>query len=451
MFETLSESFKGAINKLRFSDDEKALKKALDQLKKSLLKSDVHFKVVKELIANIERDTKKSSIGKDNFLKAIEDNLLGVLQTAGHQGFVYAPQGVTTVLMMGLQGSGKTTTSGKLAYHLKQRNKKVLLCACDLHRLAAVEQLKQIASQIEVDIFYDEDSQNIADIAKKAKAKATKEQYDVLIIDSAGRIAIDEPLMNELITLEKTVQPNEKFYVADSLTGQEASKNATIFNEKVGISGVILTKYDGDSKGGIAISIAHQVKIPLRFIGSGEKMPDLEAFLPDRIVSRLLGQGDIEGLSEKASLVVKEQEIKKITKKMKKGQFNFNDYLQQIENVKKMGSLKSLVSMIPGMDKGLKSQIADLDLDNSKEIKVLKSAINSMTPKERENPDLLMKNNTRKRRIANGAGIDIIEVNRLLKQMHHASKMAKKLSGGNMKNLESMMSQMSAGGRPRGI
>jgi signal recognition particle subunit SRP54 len=448
MFDVISNSFKSTINKLRFSDDEKALKKALDFLKKSLLKSDIHFKVVKELISNIEKDTKLTQIGKESFLKAVKKNLLNILHTAGNQGFVYSNTGLTTVLMIGLQGSGKTTTSSKLAYYLKQRNKKVLLCACDLQRLAAVEQLKQLALEIEVDIFFDEGEKDPAKIAKKAQQKAKDEQYDVLIVDTAGRISIDDELMNELENVSNTINPDEKFYVADSLTGQDASKNAINFNEKIKITGVILTKHDGDSKGGTAISIAQLVQVPLRFLGIGEKPQDFEVFIPDRIVSLLVGEGDIEGLSEKASTIMNDTDMKNISKKMKKGQFNFNDFLEQIENISKMGNLKSMLSMMPGMG-NIKEKLANVDLDNSKEIKVLKCAVSSMTPKERENPDLLMKNNSRKRRIAMGAGIETSDVNKMLKQFKQSSKMAKKLSGGGMKNLESMMANMgNNGARP---
>ena len=285
------------------------------------------------------------------------------------------------------------------------------------------------------------------ELVKTAKNKAIKEHYDILLVDTAGRTSIDEALMQQLDDICAILDPFEKLYVADSMTGQDASKTAQLFHEKLGITGVILSKYDGDSKGGIALSMAHQVGVPLRFVGVGEKPQDFEIFLPDRVTSRFVGEGDLQGLAEKAAGVISEQEVKAVTKKIKKGQFNFNDFLSQIENVKNMGNLQSLMSMVPGMSQ-MKDKLANLDLDNSKEIRVFRSAISSMTPKERENPDLLMKNNTRKRRIALGAGLEISEVNRMLKQFHHSAKMAKKLSGGGMKGLESMMSQMSAQQRP---
>lgn len=437
MFDSLTQSFKTAINKIRFSDDEKSLKKALDELKKSLLGADVHHKVVKALLHEVEFETKRLGIGKENFMMALQKHLEAILSTAGNQGFVYAPKGPTVVLMTGLQGSGKTTTTGKLATYLKQRGKKVLVAACDLQRLAAVEQLRQIATSIEVDIFADEGSQNPVDVAIRAAQKAQAGLYDVLLIDSAGRLAIDDALMDELAAIKKAVTPYETFYVADSLTGQDGVRTAEMFHEKIGITGVLLSKYDGDSKGGVALGIAYQVKVPLRFIGTGEKPADFEPFLPDRITSRLMGAGDVASLAEKMSAVVDEKEAKKITKKIKKGEFNFNDFLDQLESMKKLGSLKSLIGMIPGMS-NIAQAVKDVDLDNSKEVKRIRAMIMSMTPKERETPSLL--STTRKQRIAKGAGLSIVEVNRFLKQFDNASKLAKKFSTkGGMNDLMSML------------
>jgi len=447
VFESLSNSFQNAINKIRFKDDEKALKRALDELKKSLLKADVHHKVVKELLSVVERETKRKGIGKENFLKALKKELTEILTAPGKQGFVYSPTPPTVVMMAGLQGSGKTTTSGKLAYYLKLRKKRVLLAAADLQRLAAVEQLRQIADQIEVDVFADESINDPVEVAKRALEKAKEGNYDVLIVDTAGRLAIDQELMDEIKRVKEILQPDEIFYVADSLTGQDAVRSAAAFNKELGLTGVILSKYDGDSKGGVALGIAKQVGVPLRFIGSGEKMPDLEVFIPDRIVGRLMGAGDIESLAEKASAVIDEKEAKRVAKKIKKGQFNFNDFLEQLEQMKKLGSLKSLIGMIPGMNK-MAGAIKDLDLENSGEIKKIKALISSMTPKERENPDLL--NNSRKRRLAQGAGLSQMEVNKVLKQFKNAAKMAKKFSGKKgMQDLQNMMSQMQGGGFPR--
>ena len=439
MFEALTDSFRSTINKIRFADDEKALKKALDNLKKSLLKADVHHKVVRELLKQVELETKKRGIGKESFLWALKENLTQVLTAPGHYGFVFSSKPPTVVLMAGLQGSGKTTTTVKLANYLKLRKKKVLVAACDLQRMAAIEQLKQLTEQNDIDLYYNENEKDPVKIAKEALSKAKKALYDVVLVDTAGRLAIDEELMEQIQDIKKALNPHEIFYVADSMTGQDAVRSAATFNEKLKLSGVILSKYDGDSKGGIALGIAKQIGIPLRFIGIGEKVPDLEVFVPDRIVSRLMGEGDIEGLAEKTSAIIDDKQVKKITKKIKKGSFNFNDFLEQLESMKKLGNLKSLVGMIPGLSK-MAGSLKDMDLENSKEIKRIKAMISSMTLKERENPTLL--NNSRKRRIAKGAGLSQIEVNRFLKQFQNAAKMAKKFSGKKgMQDLQNLLSQ----------
>ena len=447
MFDTLTDSFKNAIGKIRFHDDEKALKKALGELKKSLLKSDVHHKVVKELISVVETETRANGIGKDNFLKSISNELTRVLSVKGNQGFVFASKPPTVVLMIGLQGSGKTTTTGKLAYFLKeQKKKKVLVVAGDLQRLAAVEQLRQITAQIDVTLIADEDK-TPQEIVKEGLEKARNELYDVVLIDTAGRLAIDDELMDELKSIKDIAQPDELFYVADAMTGQDAVRTATTFKEKIGITGVVLSKFDGDGKGGISLGLSSQVGVPLRFIGNGEKMPDLEQFIPQRIVTRVMGGGDLESLAEKTSAIIDEKEARKLTAKIKKGQFNFNDFLNQMEQMKKIGSMKSMLGMIPGMS-GMAKQLENIDLDNSSEVKSIKAMISSMTPKERENPDLL--NNTRKRRIAAGAGMGQVQVNRIMKQFKSAAKMAKRLSGKNgMKQMQDIMAQMNGGGIPR--
>jgi signal recognition particle subunit SRP54 len=445
MFDTLTDSFKNAIGKIRFHDDDKALKKATTELKKSLLKADVHHKVVKDLIATVETETKKNGVGKDNFLKALQDKLTDILTIEGaSKGFTFASKPPTVVLMIGLQGSGKTTTTGKLAYFLKeQKKKKVLVVAADLQRLAAVEQLRQITSGIEVELVADENA-TPTQIVKQGLEKAEKELYDVVLIDTAGRLAIDDELMDELAEVKKVADPDELFYVADAMTGQDAVRTAQTFKEKIGITGVILTKFDGDSKGGVALGLTQQVGAPLRFIGAGEKMPDLEQFISDRIVSRLMGAGDVESLAEKAAAAIDPKEAKRMTQKIKKGQFNFNDFLDQMEQMKKLGSMKSIMGMIPGMG-NMAKQIGDMDLENSDEIRTIKAMVSSMTPKERENPDLL--NNTRKRRLAAGAGLEQMQVNRALKQFKNAAKMAKKMSTkGGMKQMQDMMKQMQGGG-----
>jgi len=439
MFSALTDSFKTAINKMRFADDEKSLKKALDALKKSLLKADVHHKVVKELLKSVEKDTKTKGIGKESFLLALKNNLTDLLSVSGaKQGFVFASKPPTKVLMCGLQGSGKTTTTVKLANYLKGKKKKVLVAACDLQRMAAVEQLKQLCSANDIDLYFDEEKSPV-EVAKDSLKKANDGLYDVLLIDTAGRLAIDEELMDELNQIKDAINPDEVFYVADSMTGQDAVRSASSFNERLNITGVILSKYDGDTKGGVALGIASQIGIPLRFIGVGEKVPDLEIFVPDRVVNRLMDEGDLEGLAEKTADLIDEKQAKKITSKIKKGEFNFNDFLAQLESMKKLGSMKSLVGMIPGMS-GMAKQLENVDLDNSEEINKIKAMISSMTKKERENPKLL--NNSRKRRIAGGAGLSQMEVNRFIKQFNNAAKVAKKFSGKKgMKDLQNLMAQ----------
>ncbi|UCM99859.1 signal recognition particle protein [Sulfurimonas sp. SWIR-19] len=451
MFGTLTDSFTNAIKKIRFHDDDKALSKALNELKKNLLKADVNHKVVKELIQKVQLRTKEKGIGKDQFLEALRETLNELLDVGGNRGFVFAPNPPTVILMTGLQGSGKTTTTGKLANYLKNKGKKVLVVAADLQRLAAVEQLRQITAQIEVELYDDESTKNPVEVVKAALNYADSKIFDVVLIDTAGRLAIDEELMGELENVKKAANPDEIFYVADSLTGQDAVRTATSFKEKIGIDGVILSKYDGDAKGGVALGLSSQVQVPLRFIGLGEKMEDLEVFLPERIVNRLMGFGDVEGLAEKVTNVIDEKQAKKLTKKIQKGKFNFNDFLEQMEQMKKMGSMSSIMGMIPGMG-NMSKAIKDFDFENSGELKNIKAMVASMTKKERENPDLL--NNSRKQRIAKGCGLEIVEINRMIKQFKNAGKMAKKFSGKNgMKQLQSMMGQAGGpggmGGLPR--
>ncbi len=451
MFGTLTDSFTNAIKKIRFHDDDKALSKAMGELKKNLLKADVNHKVVKELIQKVQIRTKEKGIGKDQFLEALRETLNELLEIGGKKGFVFAPNPPTVILMTGLQGSGKTTTTGKLATYLKNKGKKVLIVAADLQRLAAVEQLRQITAQIEVELYEDEATKNPVEVVESALKYADSKIFDVVLIDTAGRLAIDDELMDELEAVKKVAKPDEIFYVADSLTGQDAVRTATAFKEKIGIDGVILSKYDGDAKGGVALGLSSQVQVPLRFIGMGEKMEDLEVFLPERIVNRLMGFGDIEGLAEKTANIIDEKQAKKLTKKIQKGKFNFNDFLEQMEQMKKMGSMSSIMGMIPGMG-NMSKAIKDFDFENSGELKNIKAMVSSMTLKERENPDLL--NNSRKQRIAKGCGMDLVEINRMIKQFKNAGKMAKKFSGKNgMKQLQSMMGQAGGpggmGGLPR--
>lgn len=439
MFDTLSSSFRSIASKIRFNDDQKSLDRALEELKKTLLKNDVYHKVVKEIINQIAIKTKQAGIGRQNFLKAMQESFEEILTTQGNYGFVYASKPPTIVLMTGLQGSGKTTTSAKLANYLKTKNKKVLLVACDMQRLAAVSQLETLGRQIEVEVFALPDKSAL-EVARAAKERAIQGQFDVMIIDSAGRLAIDSALMNELKSIKQEIKPDETLYVVDSLSGQDGIRSAESFHKEIGLSGVILSKFDSDSKGGIALNIAYQIQVPLRFLGNGEKIPDLDIFIPDRIVSRLMGAGDIISLAEKTAGVIDEKEAKNITKKLKKGQFGFEDFLAQIENIKKLGSMGSIMSMIPGLSQ-MAGQLKNIDLDNSKEIKDIKAMVNSMTPKERQNPEIL--NGSRRKRIALGAGLEVADINCIIKQFDNAAKIAKKMSQkGGMQDILGLMGQM---------
>ncbi|WP_121036360.1 signal recognition particle protein [Helicobacter pylori] len=437
MFQALSDGFKNALNKIRFQDDEKALDRALDELKKTLLKNDVHHKVARELLKKVETQTKANGIGKQQFLDALEKSLLEILSAQGGSGFTFAQTPPTVVLMAGLQGSGKTTTTAKLAHYLKTKNKKVLLCACDLQRLAAVEQLKVLGEQVGVEVFHEE-NKSVQEIANNALKRAKEAQFDVLIVDSAGRLAIDKELMKELKEVKAILNPHEVLYVADALSGQDGVKSANTFNEEIGVSGVVLSKFDSDSKGGIALGITYQLGLPLRFIGSGEKIPDLDVFVPERIVGRLMGAGDIISLAEKTASVLNPNEAKDLSKKLKKGQFTFNDFLNQIEKVKKLGSMSSLISMIPGLG-NMASALKDTDLENSLEVKKIKAMVNSMTKKEQENPEIL--NGSRRKRIALGSGLEVSEINRIIKRFDQVSKMAKRLT--NKKGISDLMNLMS--------
>ncbi|GAA8477476.1 signal recognition particle protein [Helicobacter pylori] len=437
MFQALSDGFKNALNKIRFQDDEKALDRALDELKKTLLKNDVHHKVARELLKKVESQTKLNGIGKQQFLDALEKSLLEILSAKGGSGFTFAQTPPTVVLMAGLQGSGKTTTTAKLAHYLKTKNKKVLLCACDLQRLAAVEQLKVLGEQVGVEVFYEE-NKSVKEIANNALKRAKEAQFDVLLVDSAGRLAIDKELMQELKEVKEVLNPHEVLYVADALSGQDGVKSANTFNEEIGVSGVVLSKFDSDSKGGITLGITYQLGLPLRFIGSGEKIPDLDVFVPERIVGRLMGAGDIISLAEKTASVLNPNEAKDLSKKLKKGQFTFNDFLNQIEKVKKLGSMSSLISMIPGLG-NMANALKDTDLESSLEVKKIKAMVNSMTKKEQENPEIL--NGSRRKRIALGSGLEVSEINRIIKRFDQASKMAKRLT--NKKGISDLMNLMS--------
>lgn len=323
----------------------------------------------------------------------------------------------TIILMSGLQGSGKTTFSGKLANLLKnKRGKNPLLVACDVYRPAAIEQLKVLGAQLEVSVYSDLESKNPVAIAEAAIKYAKLHNHDVVIVDTAGRLAVDEMMMTEITAIKKALQPQEILFVVDSMTGQDAVNTAKEFNDRLDFDGVILTKLDGDTRGGAALSIRSVVNKPIKFVGTGEKMDALDVFYPERMADRILGMGDIVSLVERAQEQYDEEEARRLTKKIAKNQFDFNDFLSQIAQIKKMGNIKDLAAMIPGMGKALK----DVEIDDNA-FKGIEAIIHSMTPKERENPGLL--NGSRKNRIARGSGTSIVEVNRLLKQFEQTSKM----------------------------
>ena len=344
--------------------------------------------------------------------------------------------------MSGLQGSGKTTFSGKLANMLKtKQHKKPMLVACDVYRPAAIEQLKVVAAQIDVPVYSEEGNKNVVEIAQHAIQEAKAKANDIVIIDTAGRLAIDEEMMNEIETLKKAVNPDETLFVVDSMTGQDAVNTAKEFNNRLDFDGVILTKLDGDTRGGAALSIRTVVTKPIKFVGTGEKMEAIDVFHPERMADRILGMGDIVSLVERAQEQYDEEEAKRLEKKIKKNQFDFEDFLKQIQQIKKMGSLKDLAAMIPGVGKSIK----DLDIDDNA-FKGIEAIIQSMTPHERSHPEVL--NQSRKMRIAKGSGTDIQEVNRLIKQFDQTRKMMKMVAGGSKMNMMKNMMNMK-GGMPR--
>lgn len=438
MLENLTQAFKNVANKIRFSDDERALNTALADLKKIFLKNDVHHKTTKILLQNIQNFCKnEENFGKNIFINALQDSLTQILKSSKNYGLHFAPHPPTVLFLVGLQGAGKTTTAAKLALYMKNKGKKVLLCACDTQRLAAITQLRTLGQEIDVEVFFDESAPDPENIAKNAVQRAKDGDFDAVIIDTAGRLAIDERLMSELKSMKNALQPHEILYVADSLSGQEGVRNIEHFNATLDLTGVILSKFDSDTKGGIALNIAHHTGLPLRFIGTGERVFALDIFLPDRVVSRLLGAGDIATLAEKTSAIMDEKQAKNLAQKVKKGSFTFTDFLEQIENVKKLGSMSSIMGMIPGLS-ALAPQLKNMDLENAPDLKNMRAMVNSMTQKERDDPKIL--NAQRRRRIAAGAGLQISDVNRVIKNFENTAKMAKKFTknGGNIAQILKM-------------
>ena len=423
LFSGLSERLSHIFSKItkRGKLTELEIKEAMREVRIALLEADVNYKVVKDFIKNVSEkavgeEVLKSLTPAQQVIKIVNEELTALMGSTNSK-LAVSPKPPTIIMMCGLQGAGKTTMCAKLGYYLKKSGKKPLLVACDIYRPAAIDQLKVVGKQAGCEVF-EKGMQNPVKTAKQAVEHALKQNLDTVIIDTAGRLHINEELMKELADIKKELSPTEILLVVDSMTGQDAVTVAETFNEKLDITGVILTKLDGDTRGGAALSIRAITGKPIKFSGVGEKIGDLEPFYPDRIASRILGMGDVLSLIEKAQEAVSEEDAKKLEKAFKENSFTFEDYLSQIENMKKMGNLKDVIAMIPG----LSSKVKNLDIDEN-QLKRNKAIIQSMTPKERRNPELI-KSGQRKR-IADGSGTTIQDVNTLLRQFEQTKEMMK--------------------------
>jgi len=422
MFENLSERLEKSFQILKGQGriTEINVAETLKDVRRALLDADVNYKIAKQFTEEVKekalgQDVLRSVKPKEMMIKIVHDELTRLM--GDEQVDVNLKGSPSVILMSGLQGSGKTTFSAKLAKMIKsKRGKNPILAACDIYRPAAIEQLKVLGAQIEVPVYSEPENQNPVIIAQNAISFAKKNGYDLVIIDTAGRLAVDEVMMNEIASIKKAINPQEILFVVDAMTGQDAVNTAKEFNERLDFDGVVLTKLDGDTRGGAALSIRTVVNKPIKFVGTGEKMEAIDAFYPKRMADRILGMGDVVSLVEKAQEQYNEEEARRLSKKIAKNQFDFNDFINQIAQIKKMGNLKDLASMIPGVGKAIK----DVDIDDNA-FKSIEAIIGSMTPKERCNPDLL--NASRRQRIAAGSGTSIQEVNRLLKQFDQTRKM----------------------------
>ena len=431
-FDSLSEKLQNVFKNLRGKGrlTEADVKAALKEVKLALLEADVSFKVVKHFIKAVEAravgtDVMESLTPGQMVIKIVNEEMVNLMGSETTEIKLRPSNEITVIMMTGLQGAGKTTTAAKLAGKFKIKGRKVLLTACDVYRPAAIKQLQVNGEKQGVEVFSMGDQHKPVDIAKAAMEHAKKQGMSVVILDTAGRLHIDEAMMEELQDIKANVHVDYSILVVDSMTGQDAVNVATTFSEKVGIDGVILTKLDGDTRGGAALSIRAVTGKPILYVGMGEKLSDLEQFYPDRMASRILGMGDILTMIEKAQESIDEEASMKMVQKMKKNQFDFEDYLESMHQMKKMGGIGALLSMMPGMGGNQMKQLEDA-VDEKKMARI-EAIILSMTVKERQNPDVL--NPSRKRRIANGAGVDISEVNRLVKQFEQSRKMMKQMSG----------------------
>lgn len=432
-FESLSERMQNIFKKLRGQSrlTESNMEEMLKEIRVALLEADVNFKVVKEFIATIkEKALGQEVLSKLNpsqmVVKIVHEELIELLGSDQSE-IKYNSNKPTIIMLVGLQGTGKTTTAGKLAKLMKNKlHKKVLLAACDVYRPAAIEQLQTIAKQIDVDLVNLGTNVNPVDIAKKAKEKAYLDRYDVLIIDTAGRLHIDEGLMNELQSIESDVNPDEILLLVDAMSGQDAVNVANAFNEKLHLTGAIMSKLDGDARGGSALSIRHLTGVPIKLTGVGEKLDDLELFYPDRMADRILGMGDVVSLIEKAQEAIDEKEARKSVNKMMSGTFDLDDMLAQMKQVQKLGSLRGILKLIPNMPKITEEQKDAAE----KEMKLTESIINSMTKEERKHPEILK--NSRKVRIAKGSGTTNADINRMLNKFEKMKEMMKQVANGKM-------------------
>lgn len=427
VFEGLSNKLQETIKKLRGKGrvSEKDVKEMMREIKLALLEADVNFKVVKDFISKVSeravgQDVLESLTPGQQIIKIVHEELIN-LMGAGQSKIVFAPKPPTVLMMVGLQGSGKTTTSGKLANLLRKQGKKPLLVACDVYRPAAIKQLQVVGGQLGVEVFSMGDKKSPVDIAKAAEEHAKAKQYDLVIIDTAGRLHIDEKLMDELMNIKDSVRPHEILLVVDSMTGQDAVNVSESFNEKLGIDGVILTKLDGDTRGGAALSVKTVTGKPIKFIGMGEKLSDIEPFFPDRMASRILGMGDVLSLIEKAQEAFDEKKALELERKMRTQQFTLEDFLEQMQQIKKMGPLNKIIGMIPGINADALKEINSTD--SEKELARFEAIIKSMTKKERNDPSII--NGSRRKRIAAGSGTKVQDVNKVLKSFEEMRKMMK--------------------------
>jgi len=441
MFDNLSDKLDRALHVLkgRGSITEINVAETLKEVRRALLDADVNFKIAKDFTNRVKEKVLGQNVltslhPGQLMIKLVKDELTELM--GGETAVINLGGTPTVVLMSGLQGSGKTTFSGKLANYLKtKKSKNPLLVACDVYRPAAIDQLHVVGKQIGVEVFSEEGNLNPVEIAQNAMSYAKKNGFNVVIVDTAGRLAVDEVMMTEIENIHKAIKPHETLFIVDAMTGQDAVNTAKTFNDRLNFDGVVLTKLDGDTRGGAAISIKSVVNKPIKFISTGEKMEAIDVFHPSRMADRILGMGDVVSLVERAQEQFDEEEARKIQKKIAKNQFGFDDFLKQIQQVKKMGNMKDLIGMIPGVGKAMKN--IDIDDDAFKNIEAI---IHSMTPEERSNPSII--NTSRKKRIGKGSGSSVQEVNQLMKQFNQMSKMMKMMQGGRGKKMMQAMAKM---------